>query len=220
MTIIEIREDADDLHSFFEVDENYQIEDLCDIFILQFPAAKEASISYGKIEKKSDLYIFYSASTLPGSSGGAVLNRKNYKVIGLHKGSSKQYNIGIIIEKGINSLINRNSNYNRYNNHEHYFIEDSGWICFCDNCRKGFLHFSGYSCTICKRIFCKECYRTKAKIEWGPLNHIHPLEKKAPLWFKCERCKERWYPFYMEKYLGFYCSICDKYFCWVCYFDY
>ena len=77
ITVIEIKENEDDLHSFFEIDEDYKQKDLCDILILQFPGGKEASVSYGKIEKTNNLLMFYSASTLPGSSGGAILNRKN-----------------------------------------------------------------------------------------------------------------------------------------------
>ena len=33
------------------MDENYEIGDLCDIFILQFPGGIESSISYQKIEQ-------------------------------------------------------------------------------------------------------------------------------------------------------------------------
>ena len=219
ITIIEIKENDDDLHSFFEIDEDYDQKDLCDILILQFPGGKEASVSYGKIEKTNDLLMFYSASTLPGSSGGAILNRKNYKVIGVHKGSAKDYNKGIFIKKGINSIFNCNNIYN-YNYSDicyHDYVEDSEWIQFCSNCRKTFLHMSGYKCQNCDCSICDECYRTGAKIEWEDLNHPHPLERKTTSWFTCDKCKQKWWPLYMDIYSGYYCSTCDKYFCWVCY---
>ena len=222
ITVIEIKENEDDLHSFFEIDEDYEQKDLCDILILQFPGGKEASVSYGKIEKTNNLLMFYSASTLPGSSGGAILNRKNYKVIGLHKGSAKNYNKGIFIKKAINSIFNSNNiyDYNNSYNCNHEYVEDSGWISFCNNCRKTFLHISGYKCKICDYSICDECYRTGAKIEWGNLNHPHPLEKKKTTWFTCDKCKQKWWPFYMDECSGYYCSTCDKYFCWVCYDNY
>ena len=222
ITIIEIIEKDDDLHYFLDIDEDYKENDLCDILILQFPGGKEASVSYGKIEQIHDLLMFYSASTLPGSSGGAILNRKNYKVIGLHKGSAKDYNKGIFIKKGINSIFESNNIYNydiSYNcNHE--YVENSGWIRFCENCRKTFLHMSGYKCKICDYSICDECYRTGAKIKWGNLNHPHPLERKTTSWFTCDKCKQKWWPFYMDECSGYYCSTCDKYFCWVCYDNY
>jgi V8-like Glu-specific endopeptidase len=81
ITVIEIKENEDDLHSFFEIDEDYEQKDLCDILILQFPEGKEASVSYGKIEKTNNLLMLYSASTLPGSSGGAILIGKIIKLL-------------------------------------------------------------------------------------------------------------------------------------------
>ena len=222
ITIIEIIEKDDDLHYFLDIDEDYKENDLCDILILQFPGGKEASVSYGKIEQIHDLLMFYSASTLPGSSGGAILNRKNYKVIGLHKGSAKDYNKGIFIKKGINSMFNYNNNNN--DNHSpnciHEYVQYSGWIKFCSNCRKVTLHISGYKCKNCHCIICDECYRTNAKIEWEDLNHPHPLVKKTAYWFTCEKCKQTWWPFNSDTYSGYYCSICDIYFCWVCYENY
>ena len=219
ITVIEIKENDDDLHSFFEIDEDYKPKDLCDILILQFPGGKEASVSYGKIEQIHDLLMFYSASTLPGSSGGAILNRKNYKVIGLHKGSGKNYNKGIFIKRGIDSIFNCNNIYNFNNNYNcnHEYVAESKWIAFCQNCRKTFLHMSYYRCKICDYSICVECYRTRAKIEWEDLNHPHPLERKTTYWFICDNCKQNWTPFYMDEYSGYYCSTCDKYFCWVCY---
>ena len=219
ITVIEIKENDDDLHSFFEIDEDYKPKDLCDILILQFPGGKEASVSYGKIEETNNLLMFYSASTLPGSSGGAILNRKNYKVIGLHKGSGKNYNKGIFIKRGIDSIFNCNNIYNFNNNYNcnHEYVAESKWIAFCQNCRKTFLHMSYYRCKICDYSICVECYRTRAKIEWEDLNHPHPLERKTTYWFICDNCKQNWTPFYMDEYSGYYCSTCDKYFCWVCY---
>ena len=62
--------------------------------------------------------------------------------------------------------------------------------------------------------------RTNAKIEWEDLNHPHPLVKKTAYWFTCEKCKQTWWPFNSDTYSGYYCSICDIYFCWVCYENY
>ena len=72
-----------------------------EIYILHYEFGKEAKFSTGII-KKFDIInnlnaIFYSCSTQPGSSGGPIINSKNNKVIGLHKG----FDIRSVLNQGI-----------------------------------------------------------------------------------------------------------------------
>ena len=65
-----------------------------DIYILHFEFGKEAKYSPGIINNfdKTLIFntkIFYSLTTQPGSSGGPIINSRNYKVIGIHNGYDK-----------------------------------------------------------------------------------------------------------------------------------
>ena len=60
---------------------------------------------------------------------------------------------------------NNNNNDNHSPNCIHEYVQYSGWIKFCSNCRKVTLYISGYKCKNCHCIICDECYRTNAKIE-------------------------------------------------------
>jgi len=137
ITIIEIRKGELPNLNFFILDENifdknpeniYQ-----DIYILHYPFGKEEKYSTSVIvsfDKTliNNTKIFYSCSTQPGSSGGPVINKKNYKVIGVHKGFDKikGLNRGLFIDdaitkfkkwyKNISSKNNENNNYNDINN--------------------------------------------------------------------------------------------------------
>lgn len=54
--------------------------------------------------------MFYGGSAEPRSSGGAILNHENYKVIDLHKGrANEKLNKGIFIKKGIDGFLNRDN---------------------------------------------------------------------------------------------------------------
>ena len=95
MTIIEIFPDKDGLNKFLEIDEiifemdnNDKFSDM-PIYILQYPY-ENSSVSYGVINNISEYNIEYRCSTQKGSSGSPILSLGSLKVIGIHKGSSKE----------------------------------------------------------------------------------------------------------------------------------
>ena len=61
-------------------------------------------------------------------SSGGVLNRKIYKVIGLHKGSCEKYNNGIFIKRVIDEF------FNKKNVDKHNLVKK--YIMFFNNCKK------------------------------------------------------------------------------------
>ena len=123
ITIIEIKEN-DGIQNFLELDDiiisdivknDYRNDIFEDetIYIIQYPEG-ELSVSFGqlrKIEKKEFEIIFeHSCNTKEGSSGSPILNKKNNKVIGVHKGAhnnSNKYNIGSFLNEAIKEFIEK-----------------------------------------------------------------------------------------------------------------
>ena len=110
ITIIEIISKVDGINDFLEVDNNFdEIDEEQIIYILQNPKG-EPSFSLGNIKemsKDSKEDILYLCGTLQGSSGGPILNLKNNKVIGVHKGSvgdEKSLKIGTLMEYIVNAF--------------------------------------------------------------------------------------------------------------------
>ena len=110
ITIIEIISKVDGINDFLEIDNNFdEIVEKQKIYILQNPKGKP-SFSLGNIKemsKESKEDFLYSCDTLKGSSGGPILNLKNNKVIGVHKGSvgdEKSIKIGTLMEYIVNAF--------------------------------------------------------------------------------------------------------------------
>jgi V8-like Glu-specific endopeptidase len=100
ITILELREDKDDIHEFLELDDII-IENILDnninkdsnqvfigetIYIIQYPEGK-LSVSYNILnaiyeDKKYNFNHF--CSTKNGSSGSPILNISSNKIIGIH----------------------------------------------------------------------------------------------------------------------------------------
>ena len=116
-TIIEIK-DTDNLQlaSFLEIDEkNVFVEEPIfqeifkkkEAYIIQYPGGVMIpTYSFGIIvgfAAMGNFNIYHKCSTSNGSSGSPILNLSNYKVIGIHKGCSKQqnYNLGTFIKSPI-----------------------------------------------------------------------------------------------------------------------
>ena len=113
VTIIQIiKEDGIDENSFFDLDNqifsfnsntifhNYQI------YLLHYPKSEKMEISPGVIINISEDNIINNIIHLcdadEGSSGGPIINKKNFQVIGIHKGGaegSKNYNLGTLLKK-------------------------------------------------------------------------------------------------------------------------
>ena len=101
-TLIEII-NKDNISNFFSVIEdigqnNYKNEQ---IFSLHYPEGKNLMFSFGKIKEMIEYNLYYSLSTLSGSSGCPIILFNNMRVIGIHLGYDKRdyYNQGISIEK-------------------------------------------------------------------------------------------------------------------------
>ena len=113
VTIIQIKEnDGIDKNSFFDLDEQIfqknakEIFLKCSIFAMHYPNGGYFTCSKGTIEKiteyKDRLTVYHTCNTEHGSSGCPLVNKKNLKVIGIHKGTSKEedenINIGILLK--------------------------------------------------------------------------------------------------------------------------
>ena len=78
------------------------------IYLIHYPHGNKAELSLGVIKGINlDSYtIEHFCFTKNGSSGGPILNLLNYKVIGIHKGSQKdfQLNLGTLIIRAVESF--------------------------------------------------------------------------------------------------------------------
>ena len=108
-TIIEIKpEDGIKLNKFLEIDEEIfnikanEILEKSSVYVIHYPNGSQNEISFGKIKSISldNINILHLCNTLPGSSGGPILNMINYKVIGIHKGAeeNKNWNLGTLLQ--------------------------------------------------------------------------------------------------------------------------
>ena len=108
ITIIEIKEE-DNINNYLEIDKNIMKKDKNiiyinnSIYILQYPRGKSIGVSYGILkgiyeDKKNNFN--HVCSTEEGSSGSPIINLINNKVIGIHKESNNNYNIGLFINYG------------------------------------------------------------------------------------------------------------------------
>ena len=99
-TIIEIIPEKDDIKYFLDVEINSdQLNDKEQIYILQYPNGINCSVSYGYIHDINDFNIAHKCSTENGSSGGPIILLNTFKVIGVHKGSSKfNFNLGTLLK--------------------------------------------------------------------------------------------------------------------------
>ena len=113
--IIKLREG--EIKNFLEIDQNifkFNSENLYldeQIFILHFPNAGEAKVSYAcGIEKINDYDIKHKCNTEIGSSGGPIFSAITKRIIGIHKGAISNrerktaYNIGTFLKFPLNDL--------------------------------------------------------------------------------------------------------------------
>lgn len=111
-TIIEIKEN-DNIENYLELDENL-FENNSELFYenniiycIQYPELNNSSssVSYGIIKKFDNYNLNHLCSVKNDSLGSPLLNLLNNKVIGLHKTSSKEFNIGTFLKYPINEFI-------------------------------------------------------------------------------------------------------------------
>ena len=119
-TIIELKEE-DKIKKYLELDDNlfkdnekvfYEDKP---IYIIQYPKGtngeEEACVSYGILNRINIYNIIHVCSTENGTSGSPILNLKNNKVIGKHKGTpdyTKNFNHGTLLKFPLNDFINKN----------------------------------------------------------------------------------------------------------------
>jgi hypothetical protein len=110
VTIIEIKEkDKINEKSFFDLDRQIFEENSDEIFrntqiyLLHYPKGIEMETSNGVIKSISidNQEIQHLCDTSGGSSGSPIINKDNFKVIGIHKGGAegaKNYNLGTLLK--------------------------------------------------------------------------------------------------------------------------
>ena len=117
---IEIKEEEDNIHSFFYLDDNAldnNSSNECflkqNVLIYGFNKNENGmQHSNGLIIKNIDSFSFeYNCNTYSGCSGGCIVNQYNNCVVGIHQGSNKTenekiVNIGIYIKNIIKSIQN------------------------------------------------------------------------------------------------------------------
>ena len=121
---IEINEEEDDIHTFFNLDNivldnNYSNDYYLNQKVVIFSFNKnnkEIGFSNGLITKNKDSFFEYSCNNNPGYSGGCIVNKSNNCVIGIHQGEiNTQYNNntnqGVYIKSIIKSIITDKSCY-------------------------------------------------------------------------------------------------------------
>ena len=127
ITIIEIK-DNDKINNYLEFDDKLFIEnseityEYETIYIPQYPKGEKSSVSYGILQEINGDIILHKCSTEYGSSGSPILNTKNNKLLGIHKGNTNnfKFNGGIFLKKPINKFIEyiKNTNIKIINNDE------------------------------------------------------------------------------------------------------
>ena len=116
VTIIEIKkEDKIDEKSFFDLDKQIFKENAFEIFrnnqiyLLHYPKGEELVISPGVIKSITidNKTIQHLCSSSGGSSGSPIINKNNYQVIGIHKGSpasGNKYNLGTLLKEPLENF--------------------------------------------------------------------------------------------------------------------
>ena len=116
-TCIEIKEEEDNIHTFFNLDDKVLDKNSSNdcylnqkVFIFAINQNdKEIGFSNGVIKKNQDAFFAHTCNSFPGCSGGCIVNQFNNNVIGIHigeivTGNKKAVNEGIYINNVINRI--------------------------------------------------------------------------------------------------------------------
>ena len=114
-TIIEIKNEKDDIKNFLEIDQRIFQENSNviyygnSVYLLHYPGNKSASVSYGIVRNNEQINhkIIHCCSTEGGSSGGPILSLSHMKVFGIHRGAGKKFNGGIFLKYPIEDFLLR-----------------------------------------------------------------------------------------------------------------
>ena len=80
------------------------------VYLLHYPKGYEIKRADGTIkyiDEKDNIQYYINSES--GSSGGSIINLKNFKVIGIHKGAAKEgknWNIGTLLKGPVEELKN------------------------------------------------------------------------------------------------------------------
>ena len=107
-TCIEIL-NKDDIEDFYEIENFDNVNDSDEIIIVQYPKGGPIKINKGQLISINNNEIYHNVETHHGSSGSPIILLNQSKVIGIHRGYSKEFtlNLGINI-KNVIDYINRN----------------------------------------------------------------------------------------------------------------
>jgi hypothetical protein len=116
-TCIEIKEEEDNIHTFFNLDDNvldknYSNDCYLNHHVIIFAINKndkQVGFSNGVIKQNEKSFFAYTCNTFKGCSGGCIVNQNNNNIIGIHKGeintsNEKVVNVGIYINNVINYI--------------------------------------------------------------------------------------------------------------------
>ena len=116
-TCIEIKEEEDDIHTFFNLDDKildkkYSNNCYLNQNVLLFGINKndkQIGFSNGFIIDNQDSFFAHTCNSFPGCSGGCIVNQFNNNVIGIHRGeieigNKKAVKEGIYINNVINKI--------------------------------------------------------------------------------------------------------------------
>lgn len=114
-TIIEIKNEKDDIKNFLEIDQRIFQENSNviyygnSVYLLHYPGNKSASVSYGIVRNNEQINhkIIHCCSTEGGSSGGPILSLSHMKVFGIHRGAGKKFNGGTFLKYPIEDFLLR-----------------------------------------------------------------------------------------------------------------
>lgn len=118
VTIIEIKQNIDNIYDFLELDENIldnPIDNVGNsIYILHYPkeiTQDKVAVSYGIIKEiniDQECDFNHYCNTTPGSSGSPILKLSNNKIIGVHKYASiENFNIGNFLHYPLKEFIEK-----------------------------------------------------------------------------------------------------------------
>ena len=116
-TCIEIKEEEDNIHTFFNLDDNvldknYSNDCYLNHHVIIFAINKndkQVGFSNGVIKQNEKSFFAYTCNTFPGCSGGCIVNQNNNNIIGIHRAeiktsNKKAVNEGIYINNVINYI--------------------------------------------------------------------------------------------------------------------
>jgi len=130
ITFIEIYPKKDDIKYFLDIDDDIDKEEdflkklyiKKSIYTLHYPDTEGnmIKVSYGVSKCIEEKEIYHYLNTNYGSSGSPILSLETFKVIGIHKGYSKEikpnepkYNIGVLIKYAIEAFKKNNEKKNK-----------------------------------------------------------------------------------------------------------